>query len=433
VFRHAAARLTLRPMDLTPRVNRLATAVASRFVQLWRRTTWPARLAILAFGLFLVALILPSGWVAVRGWVAVVALLIGIAAFLWGLGIWKRATWQARLAILASCVAIVAWLPPIGELAGGWVTVVCSFIGIAAVLLWLVSVLIRWLHVSWTVRLAAIGGLVFVIFILVIPSIQFVLHLKPISTRFVGIVGWIIIYLFILAGLAFLAQVLEKVIASPIARVLVWLGIAFLYFFPPILVFLATNGNVNTFRFIAMLFPNKNQHFNWTNIIGTVFLLAVPLLLIITPEILRRNFATIDMSALPEDMKSKELKDMVTKGLAVGAALASGLYILPLHFYGGPLAHTSIKQLLFAIIALAILLSPFYKSVASVCLERGIAAAFDPAYLLKRPWAVFKETGRIFLMQARNQEIDSNSGNLPISDQANGDRPPETEETPTGQ
>lgn len=219
-----------------------------------------------------------------------------------------------------------------------------------------------------------------------------------------------------LAGLTSIERLIAKVTAATSARVIVGLAIAFTYLFPSTLVFLATDGDVDTFK-LALFFPN--QQFRWTDVLGGLLLGAVPLLLIVIPEVLRRNSEAINTSALPKGMKSEDLRYMVTKGLAAVGALASGLYVLALHFYGGPLAQISVKQLVFAMLAVAIILSPLYKSVASICWARGIANSFDPSYWLRRPWMVSKEMGRIFFAKPlRNQEEDH--CNTPIPEPSDG-------------
>src|SRR5690242_17613303 len=74
--------------------------------------------------------------------------------------LWSRATWPARLAILFPFLVFVAWI-----LQAGWVGAVAFLIGLAIVLVWLASVLSKWRHLSWPVRLVTIDGIVFVTYL----------------------------------------------------------------------------------------------------------------------------------------------------------------------------------------------------------------------------------------------------------------------------
>jgi len=363
----SSARPTLRPMDLITHMHRRGAAVVSGPVQLYRRVTWSARLAILASCLFVVGVAI-SSWIPLRGLVAI------IAAFIWT----------------------------------------------AVALAWFVDTLSRWQHRRWAARLAAIGSIVFALE-LAVDTILIVFGQKSITLKSIPLVTAIIIIIFALACLAFLEHELAKVTASSAARVLVPLAVAFLYLFPPILVFLATSGNVNSFRLATGLL---NETLTWAVALGFLLLASVPLLLVVVPEILRRKLVGINVSA--------STKDALPKELGTAAALATGLYAFTLHFSQGPLARISISQLLFAIIAVVLLLGPFYRSIANVCWERGIAIAFSPAFWLIRPVAIISELRKIFAAPVNNQEAGCNSADLSIPHQADGHHVQETENSSGG-
>jgi hypothetical protein len=143
------------------------------------------------------------------------------------------------------------------------------------------------------------------------------------------------------------------------SRTTTWLLIlslvGFIFLFPPFLVFLATNGNSAVFA------ASGNTGIG---VFSTVLLGSIPFLLVGLPEILHRM--------LSWDRVSDSTKGILPCWLAAVAALVTGLYVLLLHFFGGPLAGVALGPLCAALLAALALLTPFYKLIAAACWERGI-------------------------------------------------------------
>ena len=239
-------------MDLIPRVHRLPAILASICRRLRTRAIWPACLVILATCLLLVAWMLRARWATASEWVTVAALLIFAAIVLMLSGMWKRFTWPLRLAILALYLAWMTIIVP-----GGIVSVIVFLIAIAVVLVWIITVLSRWQHLSWPVRLLIIDGGTFATYLVILIILKIFVH-KQIPTKFTSIIAWIVVYVLFLAGLTSIERLIAKVTAATSARVIVGLAIAFTYLFPSTLVFLATDGDVDTFKLALFFFLINN-------------------------------------------------------------------------------------------------------------------------------------------------------------------------------
>jgi len=106
--------------------------------------------------------------------------------------------------------------------------------------------------------------------------------------------------------------------------------------------------------------------------------------LFIGPEIIRRK--------LPFEHASQEALRLVPTGLAIGAAIVTGSFLLALHFFNQPLASIPPGPLAASIIAVMTLLMPFYQFIARACWRDGLADFLDPAAW----WAKwFKVTGEV--------------------------------------
>jgi hypothetical protein len=93
------------------------------------------------------------------------------------------------------------------------------------------------------------------------------------------------------------------------------------------------------------------------------------------------------------------------------ATVLSGIYILMLHFAGGPLSKIGSGPLVAGTIFTMFLVAPAYRSVAKACWQRGIRGAFSPKSLRER-WgktlteldaALYKRAERILASNNNNQ------------------------------
>jgi hypothetical protein len=245
--------------------------------------------------------------------------------------------------------------------------------------------LIRWRRLTWAERLLAVAATLFMM------AVALGLAVHADQAFLGGIVGWIITILIYLAVLAYFGTQLSRVTAAAATRLIIALGIIFLYGFPPLLAFLATNGGSN---FPSLLLQQFNSGDGWLSIIQLILQALVPLLLIVLPEILRRRLAYAE--------RSKTVDELLPIQLTFAAVLATGLYAVTLHFANGPLAKISINQLAFAILAVAVLLSPFYRYIATVCWERGIADVFNPGNWVNQQQELAKLLRKAFARSTEN-------------------------------
>jgi hypothetical protein len=133
-------------------------------------------------------------------------------------------------------------------------------------------------------------------------------------------------------------------------------------------VFLATQGN-------AVASPSRSAHVNRSGVLPRFesFVLAECLLflLLFGPEMIRRR--------LPFKHASEQVLRFVPAGLAVGAAIVTGSYLLALHFFNQPLVRIPLGPLAAAIVAVMAFLAPFYQLIARACWRYGLADLLDPA------------------------------------------------------
>lgn len=134
------------------------------------------------------------------------------------------------------------------------------------------------------------------------------------------------------------------------------------------LVFLATQGN-------AVAPGARPAHVNSTGTLPQCESLALAVCLIYTllwsPEITRRK--------LPFEHASEQALRLVPASFAVGAAIATGSYLVALHFFNQPLAKIPPGPLAASIVAVMALLTPFYQLIARACWRYGLADLLDPA------------------------------------------------------
>jgi hypothetical protein len=110
---------------------------------------------------------------------------------------------------------------------------------------------------------------------------------------------------------------------------------------------------------------------------------------------------------LADAEKSRTVEELLPVQLAFSAALATGIYAVTLHFDNGPLASISVNQLAFAALAVAVLLYPVYRYMATACWKRGIADVFSPGSVIARQ----KELARVL-----RKSFDTPIGNATLDD-----------------
>jgi hypothetical protein len=109
---------------------------------------------------------------------------------------------------------------------------------------------------------------------------------------------------------------------------------------------------------------------SWWALLALACLIGIPALAVAVPEYLHTRGRAAASSLMPA-------------WLAGFASVLTAAFILVLHSsWGGqsaPLGQAPVGVLSVAAFGVAVLLTPFYRAVATQCLQRGIAAVFDPA------------------------------------------------------
>ena len=366
----------------------------------WRRVTWAKRTAALGCAVFIVSQLLLIGLTnSVAG-----RLFLAAAILIWStipLIQRRRTTLTGRLVAVSGFVftagLILFFFGSSGRVVGHY------FLSTA---IFALSVLpaILWWRQTWTKRILAVSATIF----LMIGGVDFLVG-SP-QNSLANVASWTIVVLLDLAILLFFGAQVSRVTALSATRVLVALTVVFLFCFPPLLAFLATNGGVD---FIHILLQEFNSKYSWLGIVQYLLQASVPILLIVFPEMVRRR--------LPGNGKSARVYELVPVQLASVAALATGLYALTLHFAHGPLAKVSANQLAFATIAVVVLLSPIYRYIAKACWERGIAEVFDPGDWLSRQKELIKIFRTAFDESAGSGKLDSSSADTAAASAAAAD------------
>lgn len=138
----------------------------------------------------------------------------------------------------------------------------------------------------------------------------------------------------------------------------IWYGL------PALLVTLVTQGDSGSP--LTELFSTRPILQQYLFAVDYFPLFIVPGLIAIVPEYLRSKG------------RASNVDSSVPGWLAGFAGAATVAFVLLLHFDGGVLVKAQIDVLLVASFGVATLLAPFYKTVASTCLDNGIMNAFDP-------------------------------------------------------
>ena len=383
--------------------------------QVWRRLRWQNRLATAGF----IGVITCLGVVYWAGssniitiWVIRIIWWISLSLLLAWLGTffvqWRRLTRPRRLLITCGIIAIADLV---------LATIIRDhtqiFVGIfiiillSAVIVWLGTIFVH-RELLW-IRLLVVGG-IFAIVCLILNEIAVMAGIRLNADN---VAGWTLYVLLIVSFLAFLGhELMQWTEAPPASRALILLGILFLYLFPSALVFLATNGQADFLAAVLSVFRSGNG-LGWLTFPEFVLLVSVPSLLILLPEALRR--------IIRKSVVSDLTKSVLPGWLAAVSSLATGVYIFALHFDKGPLSRTSLNQVTFAAIAVALLLAPIYKSIVEACWERGIADVFNPGSWIARPRTVIKEFQTVYHSPADNSKIEPSASHAEAAAQAQPD------------
>lgn len=137
----------------------------------------------------------------------------------------------------------------------------------------------------------------------------------------------------------------------------------------PSIVFVATSGSAAALRAEADAFYKDPSSiieyfelFIWIAIFG---------ILAFGPDLVRRKLSLRDAS--------ESAQSLIPACIAAGATAATCAYLFLLHFSDGPLSDIKPGPLVAAILAIAVLVTPFYRFIARTCWKYGIIDALDPA------------------------------------------------------
>lgn len=81
---------------------------------------------------------------------------------------------------------------------------------------------------------------------------------------------------------------------------------------------------------------------------------------------------------------AQELQPVLLGLLTAAASGLAAIYILLLHFDGGPLSGVRLGQLIAGIIGTVLLIAPLYRSLARACWRRGASGVFSPRAFKQR-------------------------------------------------
>jgi hypothetical protein len=353
----------------------------------WRQLTWSKRLAAISGTVFaadlMAGFIVPSGFDVGRR-IVIAAVILAWSA-LWLVlppSRWRHLTWTKWL-LAIGCTVMIAGL-------------VLAVIEPSSLLILIVAVVIfsallsaERHHRTWPMRLLAVAAFLFLLWVVVTILTESFTHSQQVHIT--SIAATLIWYTSSLSALLYLLARRYRITAPPMTWALVIIGILFLDSFPPLLAFLSTNGNANFGNLVLQGFELQSS------LLGSaqfLLLISVPVLLILVPQILRGRLAGAE--------KSTAVEALLLSQLTIVAALATALYAITLHFAKGPLNKLSANQLVFAAIAVAILLGPFYKSIVTACWKHGIADTFNLGNWLARQAELFQ-----LLQKAATAAIES--------------------------
>lgn len=145
---------------------------------------------------------------------------------------------------------------------------------------------------------------------------------------------------------------------SRAAQVMTYVAtLLFLEFSGLVLAAVATTGDSTV---IGAVLHGKATSSAWLAV-GSAFVIAIPMLVVVTPEALRRY--------RPWDKASDLAKTLVPAWLSAAAAVATFAYVVVEHFFGAALAGKKLPEVLVGGLAAAALLAPAYQFMARSCWE----------------------------------------------------------------
>lgn len=228
----------------------------------------------------------------------------------------------------------------------------------------------------WTRRLAVAGTLTLIVFLALYPI--------PVAASFAWIAFKMTQLLWSLVFLSYCQTISVRAIRwltgarMMAANVIIIMIVVLLFVAPPFIVLLASNGSAADF---ALLEPINWSHWTWAGFLESITIDAVFVFLILLPELAHR--------ALPWNVTSELTKGRVTRWLATGAALLTGLLVFMFHFLGQPLAHggllaqggllahIGLGPLVIGTLFAVALLLPIYRAVIRAFWEQGVLHLID--------------------------------------------------------
>ncbi len=108
----------------------------------------------------------------------------------------------------------------------------------------------------------------------------------------------------------------------------------------------------------------------------------------------------------------QEVQPVLLGFLTTAASALAAIYILVLHFGGGPLSGVRPGPLVAGIIGTVLLVAPLYRSLARACWQRGVAGVFSPRAFKQRWGKTLTELAKALNRDAGkntapNSEIDA--------------------------
>jgi hypothetical protein len=163
-----------------------------------------------------------------------------------------------------------------------------------------------------------------------------------------------------------------------------------------VLTFIAAGGNASGDASSGSL--QSAQIDQWAGI--TLVLVAFWLLVRIPQRLFKIQLNTHGM---------EEIERVLLGLLTAAASVLTGIYILLLHFGGGPLGQVRPGPLVAGVIGTVVLVAPSYRSLARACWQRGISGVLSPRGL-KHYWGeTLAELGYVIDRSVEHGTASSNS------------------------